>query len=55
MYFPSVPEETPTNPVVNVIQPLVAVPQTLQTNYGRQVTLTLHGVEVSGWPARRSP
>jgi hypothetical protein len=50
VYFPSVPEETPTNPVVNAIQPVVAVPQTLQTNYGRPVTLTLHGVEVSGWP-----
>jgi hypothetical protein len=50
VYFPSVPEETPTNPVVNAIQPVVAVPQMLQTNYGRPVTITLQGVEVSGRP-----
>jgi uncharacterized repeat protein (TIGR01451 family) len=50
VYFPSVPEETPTNPVVNVIQPVVATPQELQTNYVQPVGITLSGIEVSGLP-----
>jgi hypothetical protein len=50
VYFPSVPEETPTNPVVNVIQPVAAVPQQLQTDYVQPVGITLSGIEVSGLP-----
>jgi len=50
VYFPSVPEETPTNPVVNVVQPLAAVPQRVVTSYIQPVTITLQGIEVSGWP-----
>jgi hypothetical protein len=41
VFFPTVPEETPTNAVVNLIAPIVAEPLTATTNYGRPVTLTL--------------
>jgi hypothetical protein len=50
VYFPSVPEETPTNPVVNVIQPIVAVPQSVETTYLQPVTMTLQGLDVGGAP-----
>ncbi|MBI3977115.1 MAG: Ig-like domain-containing protein [Chloroflexi bacterium] len=50
VYFPSVPEETPTNPVVNVVQPLAARPQDVQTAAGQAVAITLQGVEASGLP-----
>ncbi len=50
VHFPSVPEETPTNPVVNIVQPLVAAPQQIETTYGQPVTITLAGRDVSGSP-----
>jgi hypothetical protein len=50
VYFPSVPEETPTNSVVNVVQPLAAVPQSLETPYGTPIGITLTGRDVSGTP-----
>ncbi|MEA3396760.1 MAG: Ig-like domain-containing protein, partial [Chloroflexota bacterium] len=50
VFFPSVPEETPTNPVVNLIQPLVAVPQEVETNYRQPVTITLEGLSVGALP-----
>jgi len=46
VFFPSVPEETPTNSAVNLIQPLVAVPQEIETNYHQPVTITLQGRSV---------
>lgn len=48
VYFPSVPEETATNTVVNVVQPLAAVPQSLETPYGISIAVTLAGRDVSG-------
>jgi hypothetical protein len=50
VYFPSVPEETPTNPVVNVIQPVAAIPQRVETNYMQPVSIPLQGLDVGGWP-----
>ncbi len=50
VFFPSVPEETPTNPVVNLIHPLVAVPQDIETNYRQPVTITLEGLSVGALP-----
>jgi len=43
VFFPTVGEETPTNPVVNVVQPLAAVPQRLETTYMQPVGITLGG------------
>jgi hypothetical protein len=48
VYFPSVPEETATNTVVNVVQPLAAVPQNLDTAYDTPIAITLAGRDVSG-------
>ncbi len=50
VYFPSVPEETPTNTWVNQVQPLVALPQSLSTGYMQPLALTLSGREASGLP-----
>ena len=50
VYFPSVPEETPTNPVVNVVQPISALPQTVRTGAMEPVTITLEGRDVGGAP-----
>jgi len=50
VYFPSVPEETPTNAWVNLVAPLTALPQTLYTDYGTPLTLTLTGRDVSDLP-----
>ncbi|MFN8444982.1 MAG: Ig-like domain-containing protein [Caldilineaceae bacterium] len=47
IYFPSVPETTPTNPVVNLIQPLVAVPQHLTTNAGQPLAIQLQGKDAA--------
>ena len=41
VHFPSVPEETPTNEVINVVQPLAAVPQTVETTAGQAVAIHL--------------
>ncbi len=43
VYFPTVGEETPTNPVVNLVQPLAAVPQRVVTVYGQPLSITLTG------------
>lgn len=50
VHFPSVPEETPTNRVVNVIQPLVAEPQKLETAAGQPIAVTLAGRDAAGAP-----
>jgi hypothetical protein len=50
VYFPSVPEETATNGVVNVVQPLVAEPQRLATSYGTPLAIVLGGRDVSDMP-----
>jgi uncharacterized repeat protein (TIGR01451 family) len=43
VYFPSVPEETPTNAVINTLQPAVAVPQELQATAGLAKPIALQG------------
>jgi len=43
VFFPTVGEETPTNAVLNVVQPLAAVPQRVETTYGQPVAITLAG------------
>jgi len=50
VFFPSVPEETPTGTVINLVQPLVATPQSLTTDYMIPLPITLGGQEVSGLP-----
>lgn len=50
VFFPSVPEETPTNPVINLIEPLAAVPQEVETNYHQPVAITLGGRSVDALP-----
>jgi hypothetical protein len=50
VYFPSVPEETPTNTVVNTVQPIAATPQRLATTSLQAVAITLTGVEASALP-----
>ena len=40
VFFPSVPEETPTNLVINQIQPLAAIPQEVETGYQQPVDIT---------------
>jgi len=43
VHFPSVPEETPTNEVINVVRPVAAVPQSIETVAGQTVTIHLAG------------
>jgi uncharacterized repeat protein (TIGR01451 family) len=50
VFFPTVGEETPTNPVVNVVQPLAAVPQRAETTYLQPVAVTLAGRGPTGVP-----
>jgi hypothetical protein len=50
VFFPSVPEETPTNTWVNLVAPLAAVPQTVATAYQTPLPISLSGREVSGLP-----
>jgi hypothetical protein len=50
VYFPSVPEQTPTNSIVNVVEPLAAGPQSLETPYGAPIGIMLSGRDVSGTP-----
>jgi len=50
VHFPSVPEQTPTNVIVNVVQPVSALPQELSTGAGQAISITLRGLEVSGAP-----
>ncbi|PDW04270.1 right-handed parallel beta-helix repeat-containing protein [Candidatus Viridilinea mediisalina] len=47
VYFPSVPEETPTSVLIHRIAPVVATGQTLTTAYATPLELTLSGREVS--------
>ena len=44
VYFPSVPETTPTNVVVNTIQAVTAIPQTVQAVAGSAQPVTLAGM-----------
>jgi hypothetical protein len=48
VYFPSAPEITPTNAVVNYVQGVTALPQALETSYMTPVGVTLQGVDVGG-------
>lgn len=50
VFFPTVGEETPTNAVVNVVQPLAAVPQQVETTYRQPVAITLAGRGPAGAP-----
>ncbi|MBN1889244.1 MAG: right-handed parallel beta-helix repeat-containing protein [Thermoflexales bacterium] len=50
VHFPSVPEKTPTNPVVNVVHPVVALPQHLETEAGQVLAIRLQGLDVGGAP-----
>ena len=43
VYFPSVPEETPTNWVVNTVAPVAAHPQELETAFQTSVAVALAG------------
>lgn len=48
VYFPSAFEETPTNPVVHVVNAVVATPQTLETTEGTPLAITLGGQDAAG-------
>ena len=48
--FPSVPQVTPTNPVVSVVRPLVAVPDRLTTPEGVAIPILLVGRHPTGQP-----
>lgn len=50
VYFPSVPEKTPTGAVVNVVQPIAAVPQSVATGYGQPLAITLAGFDAANAP-----
>lgn len=50
VHFPSVPEVTPTDPVVSVIQPLAAFSQEVETEAGDPLGVTLAGRDVSNVP-----
>jgi len=50
VHFPSVPEETPTNVVVNLVEPLVAVPQRLSTLARTYLNITLSWRDLAGAP-----
>lgn len=50
VYFPSVPEETPTNSWVNTVSPLVALPQQVETGYMTPLPITLTGKKVGALP-----
>jgi hypothetical protein len=50
VFFPSVPEETPTNPVVSVVGTLIAHPQTVETSEGVAVPIQLSGATVGSGP-----
>lgn len=50
VFFPTVGEETPTNPVINSVRPLAAVPQRLETGYMQPVEVNLAGREPNDLP-----
>lgn len=49
VFFPSVPEETPTNSVVSTVRAVAALPQELTTGEGTPLAITLSGAD----PAQR--
>ncbi len=50
VYFPSVPEETPTNVVINFVAPVSAEPQTVRTGAMQPISITLRGRDVGNAP-----
>lgn len=50
VYFPSVPETTPTNPVVTLVQEVTANRQLVETGEGVPLQITLSGYSPSGNP-----
>jgi uncharacterized repeat protein (TIGR01451 family) len=48
VHFPSVPEITPTNAVVNTVQPLIGIDQHLQSVLGQPVSFQLSGFSATG-------
>jgi hypothetical protein len=50
VYFPSVPEETPTNPAINNIRPVRAIPLSLQTTGSQPLAFRLTGKDAGGLP-----
>jgi hypothetical protein len=50
VHFPSVPEETPTNRLLNLIKPLMADPQSLQTEAGVPIAIALSGRDAVNSP-----
>jgi hypothetical protein len=50
VFFPSVPETTPTNPIVTVVHDLVADGQQVRTQRGTPVNITLSGYSPAGHP-----
>ncbi len=50
VYFPSVPEETPTNTWVNMVGTVVAIPQQVETSTETPVGITLGGNQVGDLP-----
>jgi uncharacterized repeat protein (TIGR01451 family) len=50
VHFPSVPEITPTNLIVNAIESVVATPQDLEAESGQPLNITLKGKELTRSP-----
>ncbi len=50
VYFPSVPEETPTNQVANSIWPVVGVPAKVTVQAGHSMPITLAGRDTGSGP-----
>ena len=50
VYFPSVPEETPSNFVINTVAALTARPQTVETSHATPLGITLQGAPGSAAP-----
>jgi hypothetical protein len=48
VFFPSVPEETPTNPVINVVRSLSALPQSVTAFSGQSLNIVLQGQDAGG-------
>ena len=48
VYFPSVPETTPTNPVVTIVQEVAAYGQQVETSPRMPVAITLSGYSPTG-------
>ncbi len=48
VYFPSVPEITPTNAVVNVVKDIVAHPQAMEVESGKPLPIILSGTASGG-------